>query len=84
MSSVAPSFRRFAAGLLIVAAVLAALWIGSYKQLDTHVGGQAVVTREVAKKFGLEMTPAWAIPVAVTVGVLGLALALLIYRGRNE
>lgn len=83
MRSVAPSLRRLSASVLVVAAFLGALWIGSYKQLNTHVGGQ-IVTRDVARKFGLEATPAWAIPVAVAVGVLGLALAVLIYRGRSE
>jgi hypothetical protein len=73
----------------MVVALLAALRSGSYKELDTHVGsapggGPVLVTRQVAQKLGLEMTPAWAIPVAVAVGVLGLALAVMIYRGRNE
>ena len=85
-----PTLRRFAGSLLVVGAFLAALAIGSYKELDTHYGARGsathgpVITKEVAEKFGLYMTPAWAIPVAVTVGVLGLVLATLIYRGRNE
>jgi hypothetical protein len=89
MHRLAPAFRRLTAGLLTAAALLAALEIGSYKELDTHVGsrpggGPVLVTREVAQKFGLEMTPAWAIPIAVGVGLLGLGLAILVYRGRSE
>lgn len=80
MHSLAPGLRRLAASVLVVAAFLAALEIGSYKELDTHLPGGA----QVVRKFGVEVTPAWAIPVAVAVGVLGLALAVLIYRGRGE
>jgi hypothetical protein len=66
---------------------LAALAIGNYKQPVTHLccapgGREILVTREAAEKFGVEVTPTWATPVAVGVGILGLALALVIYRGR--
>jgi hypothetical protein len=78
--TLAPGLRRLAASFLVVGAFLAALAVASDRQLDTRLPNGA----QVINRFGVEVTPAWAIPVAVTVGLLGFALALLIYRERSE
>lgn len=84
MDRLAPALRRLAASFLLVAAFFAVFAVGSYKQLNTHITLPGGESAQVVRKFGVEVAPVWAIPGAVAVGVFGLALAILIYRGRTD
>jgi hypothetical protein len=84
VQSLGPGLRRLAASLVVVAAFLGAFAIGSYKELDTQVTLPGGEQAQVVRRLGVEVTPAWAVPVAVAVGILGLAVAALVYRGRTE
>jgi hypothetical protein len=82
MRRLGPGLRRLAASLLLVAALVAAFAIGGYKELDTHVTLPGGEQAQAVRSLGVEVTPTWTIPVAVAVGILGLAAAVLMYRGR--
>ena len=68
--------RPVAAALILVATGLGCLWIGTYTKRFPFND----ITQSSLARSGTSYTPNWVMPVAVTVGIAGLAVALLILR----
>jgi hypothetical protein len=74
---------RALAGIAVLSGVLAAVEIAGYKERGSlkHATSLPGPDLHVPASWFFWLTPWWAYAVAVAVGLLGLALAVLIYRG---
>jgi hypothetical protein len=74
------------AGLVLVAAFLVCLWIGTYTVSPNTVTCGTHCTPQIVahlRQVSGPQRPIWAIPIAIAVGIGGSTLALVIYRSRR-
>ena len=75
-----PVFGRALGVVVLAGAILAALWIANYKELDTVNARGARVVRSLAP----HVTPSWALPASIAVGLAIAAVALVVYLSASR
>ncbi len=75
--------RPAVASLVLLPTFLICLWIGTYTEAVATGGGANPRLPQLGPAM-LHVTPGWAIPAAVAVGVAGAALAGLTYRATKH
>jgi hypothetical protein len=81
--------RRGLAAFVLLAAGLLAAWLAAFRVgLPEKFGAYSVEVNRLRCSVGADYCyatrPGWAIPAAVAVACLGLAVAALLYRGRRN